>query len=272
MNDTAAEAQAGSLTKVLTALATLGEATAAAVAEQAGLGYSTTTPKLRALEDAEQAERSRNSDGRTLWRLTTAGRAAVEAAAHTDPDSDAEATGSAAAEPGQDTAAQAARAGGDDLPADSPSRETDASQPTQAGDANAVADPVIPADLGTATPDEGINPGEGGSEPGTPPASAGRVPASGPADQSAAERAGSAARRSGGTLRGAILDIFEAHPDQQYKVSELCRLIDKANEGTGAAKASAGAVANAVVKLVGAHRVIQTVERPATFQLAPGTD
>jgi hypothetical protein len=62
---------------VLAALAELGEATAADVAEHAGLGYSTTTPKLRAWEDSGQAERVRTDDGRTLWRLTPAGRAAT---------------------------------------------------------------------------------------------------------------------------------------------------------------------------------------------------
>ena len=72
--DTAATAPlAPSVAKVLAALHRLGEATAAGTATEAGLGYSTTTPKLRALEDHGLAEPIRAEDGRTLWRLTDAG-------------------------------------------------------------------------------------------------------------------------------------------------------------------------------------------------------
>ncbi|MEU9740189.1 MarR family winged helix-turn-helix transcriptional regulator [Micromonospora chersina] len=59
--------------KVRAALAELGHATAREVAEHTGLGYSTTTPKLRACEGSGQAERFRTDDGRTVWRLTDAG-------------------------------------------------------------------------------------------------------------------------------------------------------------------------------------------------------
>ena len=60
--------------------------------------------------------------------------------------------------------------------------------------------------------------------------------------------AGAASRRTAGSLRGAILDILQDHPGQQYKISELCKLIDAANDGTDAKKASAGAVHNAAMK------------------------
>ena len=80
---------------------------------------------------------------------------------------------------------------------------------------------------------------------------------------------GSIGRRGRGTLRGAILDILEARPDQAYKISELCRLIDRAHEGTGAKKASAGAVHNAAMKLAGAGTAILVSDKPVTFTLAP---
>jgi DNA-binding transcriptional ArsR family regulator len=85
----------------------------------------------------------------------------------------------------------------------------------------------------------------------------------------AADAAPAKARRAGGSLRGAILDILEAHPDQQYKVGELCKLVDAANAGTDVAKASQGAVANALDTLSGKGIVTRTVDRPATFQLTP---
>ena len=78
---------AHSAIKVLAALAELGAASAAAVAEHAGLGYSTTTPKLRAWETSGQAERVRTDDGHTLWRLTPAGHAATAAAIRTPAES-----------------------------------------------------------------------------------------------------------------------------------------------------------------------------------------
>jgi hypothetical protein len=79
-------------------------------------------------------------------------------------------------------------------------------------------------------------------------------------------------RRSKGTLRGAIRDVLEAHPGQPLRTSQLCKAIDAANEGSGTAKASAGAVVNAVHKLVADGVDVQVVERPAAFQLAAKTD
>jgi len=74
-------------------------------------------------------------------------------------------------------------------------------------------------------------------------------------------------RRASGTLDGAVLDILEAHPEQTFKVSQLCKLIDAANEGSDTAKASAGAVVLACQRLVGKGKAVLAVEKPATFQL-----
>jgi hypothetical protein len=73
-----------------------GDATAAVVAEQAGLGYSTTS-KLRAWEGSGQAERLRTGDGATLWRLTDAGRAATATTGTSLPAAAADASGPAVA-------------------------------------------------------------------------------------------------------------------------------------------------------------------------------
>ena len=79
-------------------------------------------------------------------------------------------------------------------------------------------------------------------------------------------------RRAPGSLRASILDICEAHPERQYKVGELCRLIDANNAGTDAKRASQGAVSNACTKLAAKGSLTQTLDKPATFQLAPTGD
>ncbi|MEW2332170.1 MarR family transcriptional regulator [Micromonospora chersina] len=249
--------------KVLAALAELGHATAAEVAEQTGLGYSTTTPKLRAWEGSGQAERFRTGDGRTVWRLTDAGRAAT---ATTRPPAAADAPAPAPAAEPDSTALEAAQ----------PEATEARLQPGDA-DPPAVADTTDPHGSDAASPPQ--------AEPDAPDA---RDCAAGETPDKATETAcqtrpgnhanddgprgedrPAAGRRTGGSLRGAVLDILEAHPDRAYRTGELCKLIDAANAGTGAAKASAGAVANAAIKLVASGKAVQTVERPATFQLAP---
>jgi DNA-binding transcriptional ArsR family regulator len=301
---------APSVAKVLAALHRLGGATAAAIATEAGLGYSTTTPKLRSLETAGLAESTRSDTGRSLWRLTDAGRVQAEqggdhdqsgsepfpsAAAATDaPASDAAApqgphggdaqetggaTGqnhdqrSAAANPtdGRPDAAQPASL----APGDGEAPQDDAREPDNTGtdDDRSTAEPEVP----TAT--DGTNPAAaalttGESDAGMAadsttgdPAEEGS-PTVPPAAEPAREAPEAGTRRASGTLRGAILDILEANPGKGYKVSELCKLVDRANEGTGAKKASAGAVHNAAVKLVGTGQAVLAAEKPATFALA----
>ncbi|MCP3785237.1 MarR family winged helix-turn-helix transcriptional regulator [Micromonospora sp. A3M-1-15] len=247
--------------KVLAALAELGQATAAEVAEHAGLGYSTTTPKLRAWEGSGQAERFRTGDGRTLWRLTDAGRAATAASPQPAP-TDAPAP---AAEPET---------------SDPPAAQLEAAEAQlQPGDADppAAADTTGPSSSDTASqqqpeldaPHAGESTAGNVADKPTDPACQAPAGSHDSGDGPRGEGRSAAARRRGGSLRGAVLDILEAHPDRAYRTGELCKLIDAANAGTGAAKASAGAVANAAIKLVASGKAVQTVERPATFQLAP---
>ncbi|MFD0786393.1 helix-turn-helix domain-containing protein, partial [Micromonospora azadirachtae] len=77
MTDAPEPVPAHAMFNVLAALAELGEATAADVADRAGLAYSTATAKLRALQHAGQAESIRTEDKRAVWQLTDAGRTTV---------------------------------------------------------------------------------------------------------------------------------------------------------------------------------------------------
>ncbi|MBQ1022909.1 MarR family winged helix-turn-helix transcriptional regulator [Micromonospora sp. C95] len=305
---------APSVAKVLTALHRLGEATAAAIATEAGLGYSTTTPKLRTLETAGLAEPTRDERGRSLWRLTDTGRAHAEQGdEHGQPEPEP-ALRDAAAEPGprgddpqetgeatgqdhdqqpatealadeQPDAAQAptSPAANDVEVAVDEATETDDDETDDGGDSDrSTAEPEVPVTTDDTNPAIGTPPANeadpGQATPDLPPASTAADSTTGdaategsPAVPSGTEAAGEAAqaptRRASGTLRGAILDILEANPGQRYKVSELCKLVDRANEGTGAKKASAGAVHNAAVKLVEAGRVVLAAEKPVTFAL-----
>jgi hypothetical protein len=78
-------------------------------------------------------------------------------------------------------------------------------------------------------------------------------------------------RRPSGSLDKAILAILQARPDMVFKVGELCRLINKAEEGTGTSPASPGAVVLAGQRLVARQLAMLAVEKPASFQLLPGT-
>ncbi|MFF0880438.1 MarR family transcriptional regulator [Micromonospora aurantiaca (nom. illeg.)] len=321
--DTAAPAPlAPNVEKVLAALHRLGEATAAAIATDAGLGYSTTTPKLRTLHTAGLAEPTRSDTGPTLWRLTDAGRAHTEQGGHGQPaaepatrDTDTPGTSAdhAASGDGRRDAGEADGTDDDErpgaeVPADGqPDAHQEPASPAP-GDADAASEAAAEAE-GTDTEHGDDNTrstaelevpiaadsigqttgatsaaNDADAEPATPdglPAGTAtdsttgepftEAPAAPSTTQATGEAAQALARRASGTLRGAILDVLEANPGRQYKVSELCRLVDRANEGTGAKKASAGAVHNAAVKLVGTGRAVLVAEKPATFALADPT-
>ncbi|AXO37046.1 MarR family transcriptional regulator [Micromonospora echinospora] len=321
--DTAAPAPlAPSVEKVLAALHRLGEATAAAIATEAGLGYSTTTPKLRSLHIAGLAEPTRSDTGPTLWRLTGTGRTHAEQGGHGQPalepatratdtpataaehgpsGDDRQGTGEADGKDDDERSAVAVPAGGQ------PEAPQESASPTP-GDADSASDAAAEAE-NTET-EHGDDSDRSNAEPEVPLAINGTGPATGaasaandadaepttsehpsdgtaadsstgglaaeglpapPATEAASKGAQAPTRRASGTLRGAILDVLEANPGRQYKVSELCRLVDRANEGTGAKKASAGAVHNAAVKLVGTGRAVLVAEKPATFALADPT-
>jgi DNA-binding MarR family transcriptional regulator len=307
---------APSVAKVLAALHRLGEATAAAIATEAGLGYSTTTPKLRSLETAGLAESTRSDTGPSLWRLTDTGRAQEEQGDdHSQPGSqpspgDAAIPDAAASQGSRDDDAQenrevtgqdhdqrptaadptdgrpdATQEPASSAPSDVEVASDEAAEPDNTGDGDdrSTAEPDLPATTDDTDPAAGApTADQSAAEPATTdePAAgtaacdttddpvAGGSPAAPPAAEAVGEAPEAGSRRASGTLRGAILDILEANPGKGYKVSELCKLVDRANEGTGAKKASAGAVHNAAVKLVGTGQAVLAVEKPATFALA----
>ncbi|MER7894293.1 MarR family transcriptional regulator [Micromonospora sp. NPDC094482] len=269
MTDTPGPTPAHTTCKVLAALGELGEATASAVAERAGLGYSTTTAKLRAWEQTGQTEKLPADGNRTVWRLTAAGRTTTatsglpplpDAVADTPVDEPALST----ADPG--------------VPVDAgPALDQDGERPVPPGE---PADDELPGPTSDACAAPSTSRGDGEQPPPAQADQDGQQADPGPGDTGAAADADPVSevpwmgngRRAKGSLRAAVLDILEAHPDRQYKTGELSKLIDAANAGTSARKASAGAVHNAAVKLVAAGTAVQTVERPATFQLAPAAD
>ena len=243
---------AASLALVRAAIAELGEATAAAVGAHAGLAYSTTTPKLRALEDAGLAERFRTDDNRTLWRLTDTGHAAGPAGTHSNATEPGEPAKPATAGTGTAAATDAASTG----------NGGEAPDVTDVADTAAAAvDPVSPP---SAAPD--------GISTATNPATGGDgIEAEVPQNDQPDQARTSTARRAKGTLDGAVLDVLEAEPNRSFKVSEICKLIDKTNEGSRISKASAGAVVLAAHRLVRQGRAVLAVEHPASFQLHPPT-
>lgn len=95
----------------------------------------------------------------------------------------------------------------------------------------------------------------------TPPA---QPAEGGPAPEVAAAGSGETPRRPGGSLRNTVLKVLQDHPEHQFRVLEVCRAID--DLGTGGAKASAGAVRNALDRLAGQGSILLIVDRPATFQ------
>ncbi|MGC4815095.1 MarR family transcriptional regulator [Micromonospora sp. DT228] len=300
-NPTDQTAAPSALDKVAAALAALGQDTAAAIAQRAGVGYSTATKRLRTLAEAGQSEPLRADDGRTLWRhvanaanstdsgdpqATTTDARSDPPPALTDDNGD-EAHGPDEA-PGPAEAANAASVARPDDESTSlqpdderrPASDSDAGRPVLQ-DPLAKPDHVPEAPTTTeaseASPADAENPpaadasGQVELGPSLDPAGSDEPIAPSSPSEAASASGGGKPRRSKGSLRGAILDVLEAHPGQPFKTSELCKAIDQANEGTDSAKASAGAVVNAVHKLVTDGVAVQVAERPATFQLAPAT-
>ncbi|MFY1652804.1 hypothetical protein ACN27J_18175 [Solwaraspora sp. WMMB762] len=73
-------------------------------------------------------------------------------------------------------------------------------------------------------------------------------------------------RRRKGELRDEVLALLRRNPDTAYKVGEICKLINQAHDGAQVNQASAGAVANALDKLVIAGNVTRLDTKVATYQ------
>lgn len=342
--------------QILAALTELGEATAAALATHLGIGYSTTTPKLRNLNDHGLAEPTKAGNGQTVWRLTDAGGARLatisrdngtadhtpastdagsdagsdvgedttaqdapavtEPAVDTDPPTEHDIANSASSTPGNAVEAVAVEhdaahdAGTDD---GATADETGAVDVGELAAATASEPPAGGADDGAATladpasetpvPDTDVDRGDTDGEdpadgagtadqaPDQAPAEAAHdnaadstVPASASEEDATTGNAAAAApvaaptgdtatgkvRRPNGSLDKAVLTILRARPEAVLKTGELCKLINKAEEGTGMPPASPGAVVLAAQRLVARQQAILAVEKPASFQLMPG--
>lgn len=231
---------------VLTAIADLGEATAAAIAEASGVAYSTTNKKLRLLRDAGLARAERGSDTKVRWRLTDTGRSRAGG------DSSVDTTPAAAGMPAGNS---------------SPPPATHSHKPDN-GDAG-------------AGPAPGVAAGSAGDTAGDPAAASdptcttGDAPVNEPATADLPTRVTGATSTSGGTVtarraKGAlyrqVIAVLQENPDSVFSVAQARRGVDAARQGTGEPAASAGAVHNALIKAVADGVVSQVGERPATFQ------
>jgi DNA-binding PadR family transcriptional regulator len=320
------DAKQAALHRVLAAIAVLGQAETRDIATQAGMAYSTLTPKLRALESDGLAERVTEA-GTSRWQLTASGvlAAAVTSDAteaddtlpldteterpdvadtetghpqtqDTDigagtEDADIDEDGpEGAADAVQIAAADADRAAEAEPIGEAPPRRAEADDTADDPDADGESQPV--AELTGAAADPGLD-AEGTAAVARPDATpdntdetaADRGAQDEPADAPATDRdtaavpeagdavsAASAAeaedttakpRRRGGTLREAALAALRKLGPS--KVGAVCKAIDEANEGTGAAKASPGAVRNALDKLTEDGHAALVAEKPAAF-------
>jgi hypothetical protein len=298
-----AEPTANSNFAVLAAIADLGDrATPAAIAQQVGIAYSTVNPKLRAWEAAGLAERFRPESGQTLWRLTDAGRASTAtppqfADAATPPEpATADTTADDAAEPVMPTHGATAAASPQPVTADSgeiPGDEADEAATSVAAPAPADSDTASHEPLAAAAgggADAGEQPGGDNAaaspagdttradHPGTESAPATPAPVE-TAEPDRDQHAGTGTttgtspakrKRPKGALQASALAILQANPGSEYKVDDMRKLIDQADAGTGYARASHGAVANALDSLERDGKAAKVDDRKAaTFTLAP---
>lgn len=243
---------------IVAALRASGDLTAAAIAEMTGMAYSTVTPKLRKLEDDGRAERVR-TNGRTLWRLTTTApaTAADSGDAADDPGDEPDAgTLPAPADTLPETTSADTSDHGDSGPADA---DTTTAEPVDADSADASPDPADAAPQ-PATTGADSDPADGHSAPPPQPADTASTPLP------EADRI----RRPSGALDRTAMRVVQDNPDTAYKVTELARLIDKADDAAGHHYkiASPGAVILACNRLVDRGCMTQVTEHPATFTFA----
>ncbi|GIJ65070.1 hypothetical protein Vau01_125860 [Virgisporangium aurantiacum] len=270
--------------QLLAALAELGEETAGNLARHVGIAYPTTTPKLRKLNSYGLAETRKAGNGQTVWCLTDTGRKHAAQGSPAEKVADVTAvpdsiTPDGGAESVPPVESQVVSV----LPSDVFDELTDGT--------NIDAGRVLPHHVealtvaldGTAgepreVPDTGENQADQADRAVEPVAGSGTGSGTGPVQATADTEAVPAAdatgsrpvRRAAGDLDRAILAILQARPDMAFKVSELCNLINKAEEGTGLPKASPGAVVLAGQRLVKRRQAILAVERPVSFQFLPG--
>ncbi|MFE3646431.1 MarR family transcriptional regulator [Streptomyces sp. NPDC059152] len=144
-----------------------------------------------------------------------------------------------------------------DLPTDTPpdAPDTSAADNTDPSTEPEADTPHVEASQGTEQPD-GNNSQEDGPQSGddnapvsSEAAEAHRAPA-----QPAPTKDG---RLAPGALRQMVVDHLHAHPDEAFTATRISRVIEK----------SSGAIANALVKLVGSGIAEQITDQPRTYRL-----
>ncbi len=235
--------------RVVAAMWTLGKpATPKAIAEAAKVGYSTVTPILRNLLADNQAVKTDNDNGPAEWQLTATLPTQAATSTPISAGDEAQPQNPTAINPG--SAPPAMASGAETIQPDAPG-------PDDTPDTDDTSGPDTDTD----------------GEPGTPAADHTTPAASADADQQPTTRAYRQPvqpRREKGQLRAAVLAVLQKAPEQPFKVSEVCKAINAANTDGGSNKAGAGAVANALDKLVGSGDAIRVEDaKYATYQAAP---
>jgi hypothetical protein len=268
--------------RIVAVMTEFGPISAREIAAHAGMAYSTTTPKLRALAATGRAERIIEG-GNTRWRMTpSASDDACAARTELTPNQASEptptttnpapatvaghladsartareqATPAGARHDPPDVVATSDRDRGSttatehlDAPADT---ALDRAGPSPAHGAYANARESVTAEpIHAAAPHHAGGSGHGPSDDGSdrdPPVESGTTAGDGPTARP---------RRPKGTLPRLALAIMRANPDTSYKVAQMAKLID----------ATAGATVNALNKLAADGTALMTVETPATFK------
>jgi hypothetical protein len=263
--------------KVVAAMWTLGKpATTKAIAAAAGVGYSTVTPILRNLLADNQAVKTDDATGPCEWQLTatlpTPTRHETEptpTAIEPEPAPPADSTDATAHQPDEpDEPHDADNTDGTDQTNDS-ANPADAPETGDPSGEDVGAEPVPDTRSGSDDADTGAD----AASTSDVSAAAGTAPdASQDAEPGMARtyRKPEQPRRPKGELRAAVLAVLTRSPDEPFKVSEVCKAIDAANTDGTSNRAGAGAVANALDKLVTSGDAIRVEEaKYATYQAAP---
>jgi hypothetical protein len=258
--------------RIVATMWTLGKpATISEIAKAADVGYSTATPILRNLLKTEQVVKTDPATGPAEWQLTatlssphpTNGATQAPQPPYDNPESASPAPATETSQP-SDAAADADQPDNTD-PGDTP-------DPDDTADADTAAEP------GADAPSESDDDTDDDATPVTPAAGDGATPTASPdAEQELTGRTYRKPvqpRRPKGELRAAVLAVLTGSPEQPFKVSEVCKAIDAANTDGAANKAGAGAVANALDKLVTSGDAARVEEaKYATYQAAaPAAD
>jgi hypothetical protein len=253
--------------KVVAAMWTLGEpATTKAIAEAAGVGYSTATPILRTLLADHQAVKTDSTTGPAEWQLTAT--LPIPAPAPTSLGDDAQEPTATRSVSALSTPFTDATARDANQPANAYPAGTAEAGKASGGDIGA---PAVPTPQPGSDDTSAVNTDTGGA---SAPAAGGTSPEASadtaPEPTARTYRKPVQPRRPKGHLRAAVLAVLTEAPQQAFKVSEVCKAIDAANTDGTSNKAGAGAVANALDKLVTSGDAIRREEaKYATYQATP---